>query len=1153
MTGGDGVIIPLHVHSAYSLLTSPMSIAAYVQSAKAKGYTHIGLADTNVLYGVLEFYRTAQAAGLVPLIGMTLSLPSPIIGQTVEEWLIYACSYAGYQQLMQLSTLMKTTDTIDYAMIRSFIEDRTHHEDWVVILGAQFGAVMNHLKQGNPRQAEATVRALQQVFDPEQLYLGVSPRPEDQYHTPQLQAISTATGVPLLVTPYVEYVEAQDYFVDQVMHAIRSGETMTAPKVVKQQVGSASLLPPEDYEAWAKENQLNKALTPMPALGEQLTFTMPGKRRLLPRFPIPDDQPVATYLKAQAERGLAERLGMSEATVEQVPAKYRERLQQELSTIHEMGFDDYFLIVWDVMRYAHETKIRTGPGRGSAAGSLVAYALGITAVDPIQNHLLFERFLNPQRQNMPDIDLDFPDNKRNQIVEYVYQRYGADHVAQISTFGTFQARQALRDVGNVLGADQDLIKQWSQAIAHHRTPLKEAYAHSEALQQLVNQVPYGKLWLETAEQIEGLPRHVSTHAAGVIISDAPLTEYVPLQSSQHFHIHQSQFTKDDVEGLGLLKMDFLSLINLTILDDSIHAAEKLAHHVLDPLQFDRNDARVYELFAQGDTLGIFQFESAGIRRVLQRLKPTSMEDVAAVNALYRPGPMKQIEHFIRRKHGAEPITYPDPTLEPILAETYGIMVYQEQVMQVAQVVAGFSLGEADILRRAMSKKNQAEMTRMQAKFRQGGLANGYNETTIQTIFNYIAEFADYGFNKSHAYAYAYLAYQLAWLKVHYPTAFYYGNVKNVQSFEKKGVQLLKEAEMRHVVIVAPDIKSSFDRLRVKDQSTLQLGISNINGIPQSLSYAIVTERQQGGQYQDLLDFVRRLPKRYVNTKSLLPLVKAGALDDFGYTRHALVDDGLERVCEYVEMFRPAVADQTALPLSQDYSYAKDYAPTIPNKEEYPTSQLAAGEVETLGQAIKTKLYQDYLPYYQSQQLTYIEAITANGKTVQVIGEIVTIKRIMTKKNDPMAFLTLRDESGAIEVTVFPTDYVRFASALHEGTAIFLTGRPQERHQRLQLIASAIKPLGEAVKEQLEHQRPHSKQTSPRHGYAITVASRQVASAKKPALLELLQTHPGPYPLYFTMTAEQEAGWLAKRFQLSGEETVLAKLQTLYGNENVRKW
>ncbi|MDO4680476.1 MAG: DNA polymerase III subunit alpha [Aerococcus sp.] len=1156
-------MIPLYVHSAYSLLTSPMSIDSYVQSAKEKGYTHIGLADQNVLYGALIFYRAVKKAGLTPLIGMTVALQSDLVGQSKEEWLIYATSYVGYQSLMSLSTYLKTTDKINHEEVRQFILDAMHHRDWVVILPTPNSTVMNYLKQGSFIGAEKEAQTLRNAFSTGQLYLGVNPHPEMQSHVDQLKQLSETTDIPLLMTPYVEYADVTDSFTDQVMHSINTGETMDSPKVLYQQSQAeayAALYPPATYQKWSEAAGLTDSFTSMDLLATMLTFEMPGKRRLLPRFPLPEGEDADHALKIQAEHGLMARLAVNEAMA--LPTDYTERLHHELTIIHEMGFDDYFLIVWDVMRYARQAKIRTGPGRGSAAGSLVSYALGITDVDPIQNQLLFERFLNPERQNMPDIDLDFPDNKRNQVVEYVYHKYGEDHVAQISTFGTFQARQALRDVGSVFGADQALLRQWSQSITHYNQSIREAYAASDRLKTLASEVPYGELWLETAQKIEGLPRHVSTHAAGVIISDAPLTEYVPLQSSQHFNIHQSQMAKDDVEGLGLLKMDFLSLINLTILDDSVHAAEKIAHHPLDPLQFDQEDAAVYELFSRAETLGIFQFESAGIRNVLRRLKPTAMKDVAAVNALYRPGPMKQIEHFIRRKHGQEPITYPDESVKPILEETYGIMVYQEQVMQVAQVVAGFSLGEADILRRSMSKKDQAEMSHMHTRFRKGALSRGYTGETIELIFNYIAEFADYGFNKSHAYAYSYLAYQLAWLKVHYPSAFYYGNVKSVQSFEKKGVQLLKEAEMHHIQIEAPDVNTSFNHLVVKDRTTLQLGIGNIRGIPNKLSYEIVTNRLQDGPYANIIDFVHRLSPQYANTDLLMPLAKAGALDSFGYTRHALVEGGLANVCRHVDFLPDLNTEQMTLE-GMDAPKKNGYVPNINRKlAEYPKSTLAAGEIETLGLAVKTKLYQDFYPYYQTGQLTYIENITPTRQRYRVIGEIVSLKRITTKKNDPMAFLTLRDESGEIEVTLFPSDYIRFAGVVHEGETVYLVGRAQERQQRVQLVASQVKRLEDlSLKLSESKQRVHVlrslniealKQSHP-HGYCIQVASRKRASEKKQALLQLIQAEAGDYPVYFWMEEEQIGEWLAPRFHLSGANETLTHLESLYGNENVSKW
>ncbi|MCI5775718.1 MAG: DNA polymerase III subunit alpha [Aerococcus sp.] len=1146
-------MIPLHVNSCYSLLHSPLSIDQYVTQAADTGYRVIGLADENVLYGALMFYRAAKAHGLTPLIGMTVTLPSGVRPDENEQLIIYARSYAGYQRLMMLSTLLKKSESIDRQEIMRFILDADNHQDWIVIFGARYSPIINALKHGDAQAADQLAEEWHAKFTEEQLYIGVSPYAEDLTHIDALQQFAAKYRIPLLALPYITYGEADDYFALCVMQALAKNQSIEDIAHVRQQHNQDYLRSTEAFEQQFEAMGLTDCVARLESLAPSWAFEMPKKRRLLPKFPVPDEQTPADYLRTQVEKGMIARLGVT--STDAIPDAYTERLAHELDTIHEMGFDDYFLIVWDVIDYAKHHHIRTGPGRGSAAGSLVAYALGITGVDPIENHLLFERFLNPERQNMPDIDLDFPDNRRNDVVRYVYNKYGADHVAQISTFGTFKAKSALREVGRMIGETPKAVSAWTKAIKLPNASIATNLKESPALQRLVSQHPHGELWLNTAQTLEQLPRNISTHAAGVIISDAPLTEYVPLQHSNSDAIHQSQMTKDDVEGLGLLKMDFLSLINLTILDDAVRDAERFSQHTLNPEVFDQTDPAVYRIFQRAETDGVFQFESPGIRQVLRRLQPTTMNDIAAVNALFRPGPMKQIDHYIARKHGKEPVSYPDDAVADILENTYGIMVYQEQVMQVAQRIAGFTLGEADILRRAMSKKDAREMAKQRENFVKGSLQNGFTEDKALEIFQYISEFAEYGFNKSHAFAYAYLAYELAWLKVHYPTSFYYGNIKSNRAFEKKGISLLKEAMLRGVTVKAPSVQSSYVQIHSIDPHTLQLGIGDIKGIPHATAVAIVTEREQNGHYRDLNDFVIRLPKQLAKVDALSPLVKAGAMDDFGFSRRALLEENLEKACHYVTVFSAnsgASADLFSTDLFGESM--NDYMPRLTDKPEYSTSELIANEVATLGQAIKTKLFEDYEPYYQSGQLTVIEEITGNANRYTAIGELSATKRITTKRKQPMAFAKLSDETGTIDLTLFPDTYRYAASALHDGNKVLVIGRAEQRNDHVQLVVSKMQELSDETRQQLESARKQQsrQQKDSSAPYHIRVANRSQATAFKQELLALIAEYPGKTPITIHMVAEQKQYQLGDNYCLADQPHVLQRLQQIYGSENVKK-
>lgn len=1136
------MIVPLHVHSAYTLLQSPMSITEYVKTGKTYGYKALGLADINVLYGALEFYRLCLKNNIKPFIGMTVQLPTNVHGQPYEEWLIYVKNYAGYQDLMALSSLLKLTDNIDAEKMRDFIFN--NNENWITILPALNGPHMNLIKQGSTDETMIYLESIKQYFKAQQLYIGIGNLAHELYHLGTIREITAKAKLTLVPLPHIKYAKSHDAFSLKILQAIDDNEVFTEASEFANIQGFNYLQTPQAYGAAYDELIANQdVMAVFTNLDEQCQFVLPDKEYLLPKFPIAENKTAQSYLKALAFAGLDKR-------IEHVTDDYIERLHYELSIIHEMGFDDYFLIVWDVIRFAHEKHIMTGPGRGSAAGALTAFCLQITDVDPIENHLLFERFLNPERQNMPDIDLDFPDNQRQHILDYVYNKYGEGHVAQIATFGSFAARMSLRNVGAILGKSQETLKEWANQIPRDpKASLQSVYNQSETLRQMIRQEENGELWFKTAGQLEGLPRHVSTHAAGVIISDQPLQKYTPLQSSGG-HIPLSQYTMGDVEGVGLLKVDFLSLSNLTILNDAVKAAEKLAYKPLDPLSFDREDQEVYSLFRKAKTNGIFQFESEGIRNVLRQVAPTSMEDLAAVNALFRPGPMKQIDHFVERKHGREAIAYPHPDLADILKPTYGVMVYQEQVMQVANKLAGFSLGQADILRRAMGKKDKKIIDEMRQKFISGAVSQGYSQETAVQVYNYIDEFANYGFNRSHAFAYSYLAYQLAWLKTHYPVAFYYGNLINVHIHDTKGKQLIVEAKNQGLKILPPDVNHSFMDMQVIDVETIQLGLSDIKGISKNMSETIIQLRQSEGQYQDLQDFVNRIGERFQKKDLLEKLAKSNALASFDLNRRTLIEDAIDKMLEHTKLFGGNM-QQLSLLSDEKNEYQRLFTPVIEKLDEYSDRKLMEDEIETLGQVLTVNLYEDYQVYYQEELLTHVSELKDNQK-VGIIGEITHLKRITTKNGKPMAFIQLQDEVGIVEVTVFPDVYVQYAAVLHQGHQVYIYGKTQVRNDNLQLVMVSAKALNQELIQFLDNNlnRNLAKSTDI-NAYYIRVENRQTATDKKTDLLQIIQNNQGNLPIHFTLKAEEETFWLAKKFNVSSDISVSNGLKKVYGNSNVK--
>lgn len=1028
---------PLDVKSSYSLLKSPTRISDLVTTAKERGYKALALTDENVLYGAVEFYNAAKKAGIKPILGLRLVVALNETDGTKLDLVFLAKNQRGYQHLMDLSTLQQTRK--DKKVPLTVTQICPLLDELFIIIPPQ-STVFSVLAQPTSILTE-----LANLGNDDSVLLGVNSRLDDvQIDT--LQQLSKQLSLPLVGTSPVDYLNANDLFASRVLQAIDAGVELKDPTIEAGRRGQHYLHSKEqvvqDYKAKGLSAAAQKTVEVATLCNVELQFRAP----VLPHFKNQAGISSQQYLRSLCIQGLKKRRVAPGKTIQQ----YQERLAMELKVIHEMGFDDYFLIVWDVMNFAHQQKITTDPGRGSAAGSLVAYALAITEVDPLQYDLLFERFLNPERAQMPDIDLDIPDNRRDEVLQYVHQKYGHQRVAQIITFGTLAAKQVIRDVSRVFNLPRYDMQRLIDALPHglHVT-LKDALNESQQLKNLLDDNPKFRLLIQVAQQLEGLPRHYSIHAAGIVLSEQPLHEVVPLQDGSD-GLLMTQFAKDTVEALGLLKMDFLGLKNLSIMDNTLQMIRQEDPN-FDLQKINFNDQLTLQLFQRGKTEGIFQFESSGIRNVLVNLHPTNFEDIVAVNALYRPGPMENIPHFTARKAGKEKITYPAPSLEKILGPTYGILVYQEQVMQLASVMAGFTLGEADLLRRAMSKKKKATMEDMRTKFIAGATEHGYSAQVAHQVFEYIDRFANYGFNRSHAVAYSMMAFEMAYLKVHYPAAFFTA-LMNAETNIEKLKRHVGDAKQFGVKISGPRINISESSFLLHD-GTVYFGFSAIKGVRRDFVAAILEERQENGKFTDLRNFITRIPERWQKQELIEPLIYSGAFDNMGYNRAEMID-ALPKLISGIELFAGfANFDDPTLQTAID------------QRNEFPLLTRLTKENEYLGVYLSGHPVTQYYQLGQQLHATKIADLYPNSEAT-IIVLTNHVKTIYTKREHrEMAFVNGTDETGAVDITVFPKQYQQFKEQLETNKILIVRGRVEYREGRgLQLVANQLQDVKKVPQE-----------------------------------------------------------------------------------------
>ncbi len=1053
--------VHLHVHSEYSLLDGACRIGPLVKRAKELNMTSLALTDHGVMYGVIDFYKACKKEGIKPILGCEVyTAPrshldrDPRLDSEQGHLILLAVNNQGYRNLMKLVSL-GFTEGFYYKPRIDYVQLREHHEGLIALSACLAGDIPRRLMRNDYEDAKRMALMLEEIMGKDHFYLELQHNGiEEQKQVNQdLIKLSRETGIPLVATNDVHFIKRADSRSQEILICIQTGKSVDDEDRMRFETDEFFLKSQDEMAAHfaACPEALANTADIAGRCNVELTF---GQLHL-PKFEVPGNKDSYEYLKSLCEEGFHKRYTESQELLE--------RLHYELNVIHSMGYVDYFLIVWDFIKYARDNGIMVGPGRGSAAGSLVAYCLGITNVDPIKYNLIFERFLNPDRISMPDIDIDFCYERRQEVIDYVIRKYGEDRVAQIITFGTMAARAAVRDVGRALGIaynDVDRVAKLIPMMQGRHITIEDAISMIPDLKKMYEGDMRIKELLDTAKSLEGMPRHASTHAAGVVISGEPLTEYVPLYKNDE--LISTQFTMNTLEELGLLKMDFLALRTITVIRDSLNLIHTNRKQRIDIDKINYEDKDVYDMLGRGDTSGVFQLESQGMTLFMKELQPGSLEDIIAGISLYRPGPMDQIPRYIRNKNYPEGITYHTPRLEPILNVTYGCMVYQEQVMQIFRDLAGFSLGRSDLVRRAMSKKKKDVMDAERQNFIYGAtdekgnvlitgaMRNGVDERSANIIFDEMMDFASYAFNKSHAAAYAYVGYQTAWLKYYYPVEFMAALLNSFMGSMGKVSQYVMDCRKMGIDVMAPDINESMSSFSVKD-TKIRFGLFAVKHVGEAVVRNIIAEREKDGPFKDFLDFCERMEGKELNKRAVESLIKCGAFDCFGIFRSQLTNTYEAILDSVAQKRRSMLTGQMSL---FDAMGSEGDTPSFkwPDIREYDAKNLLAMEKEMMGLYLTGHPLDEFADQIKKYATVFssdfelgdedplAEPKLKDDQFVRVAGIISDMKTLSTRNNRMMAFVNVEDLYGQMEVVVFPNIYEQYGRMLVPDKSIWVEGR-----------------------------------------------------------------------------------------------------------------
>ena len=1079
--------VHLHNHTEFSLLDGASRIEDLVNRAKELGMPSIAITDHGVMYGVINFYNAALEHGVKPIIGCEMYVaPRTRFDKTTKEdrspyhLTILAKDAAGYKNLVTLVTKAHlegfySKPRVDKDLLKE------HSKGIVVMSGCQGGEIPSLILEGKMQKAKEAASFYKDLFG-DDFYIELMDHglPDQKVLLPHMIALAKELKIAVVATNDTHYPRKEDSEVQDVMMCIQMGANLKDNDRLKFESSELYLKSYAEMESVFKDHP--EALASTIEISEKCNLKLELGKLHLPKFPVPQGETADTYLDKLTWEGIKKKYGVKgtgngekgkDSEHFLLPPEIKERVQYELAMIEKMGYAPYFLIVQDFINFARMSGIQVGPGRGSAAGSIVSYALGITSVDPLKYGLLFERFLNPERITMPDIDIDFCIDRRNEVIEYVSKKYGADHVSQIVTFGTMGARAVIRDVGRVMEVPLPQVDRIAKMIPFGPdASIDQALSTQKPLKDEYEKDPKVKSLIDMAKRLEGFSRHASVHAAGVVISDQPLTEYVPLQRMNETQI-VSQYPMEDLEKLGLLKMDFLGLRNLTMIAHAVRLIKITQGIDLDLSAIPYDDAKTYRLMASGEAMGIFQLESRGMRGLLKELKPTTFEDIIALLALYRPGPLESgmVADFVKRKHGEIPVKYDLDELEPILRETYGVILYQEQVMQIASSIAGFTMGQADVLRRAMGKKKTKEMHEMREKFVSGATAKGFSQGKATALFNLCAKFAGYGFNKSHSASYAVISYTTGYLKANYPVEFMAALLTSVMGDTDKVSAYIAECKKMGVMVLPPDVNESFRDFTVV-KGGIRFGLTAVKNIGEGAVESIIASRKADGPYKDLADFYSRVDQRLVNKRVVESLIKAGGLDSLAKNRAYLLKILDRTIDQMVARAKGRTAGQGELFSAVHREMPEDADLSDASVAEFTPEELLRMEKEMLGLYISDHPLAHLRELLDTETALKISEIAERreGEPVIIGGMLVTCRKVTTRKGDLMMIASLEDLSGVIDVVIFPKSYEKYSQHLVEDNIVIIKGRVNrdQRTDEFNVVAEVVEPLKDVKRVRALH-------------------------------------------------------------------------------------
>jgi DNA polymerase-3 subunit alpha len=1188
--------VHLHNHSHYSLLDGLTKFDEMINYAKEQGSPAVALTDHGSMYGVIEFYQKAKKAGIKPIIGVeTYLAPNSRLDKNTREdgrgyhLLLLAKNNVGYKNLIKLVSAAHLEGfyykpRIDWEILTKY------HEGLIASSACLGGEISRLIFADKLEEAKKRILEYKELFGPDSYYLEIMDHPEldgQAKVNQQLIKFSKELDVPLIATNDIHYFKKEDAEAQDILLCLQNKKKITDVDRMKM-LGFGDYSMRSNAEMIAAFKDTPEAIANTLKIADLCNVEIQLGNIQLPHFEVPTGYDGNSYLREWCEKGILKRYPESQPEELQ---KVRERLDYELTVVAKMGWPSYFLIVADFINWAKDNKIVVGPGRGSAAGSLVCFLTGITNLDPLKYDLLFERFLNPDRISMPDIDMDFADTRRGEVLHYVGEKYGHDHVAQIITFGTMAARAAVRDVGRVLDEPYDYCDKISKSIPMF-TKLDEALKTVPELKEMYAKEPAAKRILDYAKRLEGVARHASTHACGVLITKEPLTEYVPIQyASSADKSIISQYSLHPIEDLGLLKMDFLGLKNLTIIESALKIIKNTRGLEVNIDNIPLDDAAAYQLFQRGETTGVFQFESSGMKRYLRELKPTEFEDIIAMVALYRPGPMEWIPDYIAGKHKVKKVSYLHPKLAPILEKTYGVAIYQEQVMQIARDLAGFSMGQADVLRKAMGKKIASLLAEQKEKFIEGAVKNGVYSELAEKVFSFIEPFAGYGFNRSHAACYALIGYQTAYLKAHWPVEFMAALLTSDQGDTDRAAIEIEECRNMGIKIMAPDINESFGTFTVvtantkenkpidptEKLDTIRFGLKAIKNVGEHIVDEIIKDRKEQGPYATIFELLDRIVDKDLNKKSLESLVKSGALDSLGERGQLL--NNIERLLAFgKESTRSRDSRQgnlfaglTDLPANHP-----ELTPGVPAGQ----NEKLGWEKELLGLYVSEHPYNLFRPYLKGYAIP-IAALSGhrNDERIIVAGVVSTIKKIVTRKGETMLFVKLEDATSTVELLVFPRLLKEDPELWQPGKIIIADCKASEKDQDIKMLVNKAKPLDyaepqkslDSFKKMMMEAPPRRFNTFNRDRQNKIAAADKarlnssqpatnlaaVGSGKKaPLRLILLQEltasdqekvklafarHPGRDEVYFRLSATADAKIIKTAFKVSNSQELRLEL------------